>query len=384
MWLSGGRGEFGAMWGPLGGIFNPVSGEICPHKGGRWPPWPPQSGQHVVVKARVLDRWIIKEVAVENFFLPTPVFDLPAPHTVEYREYQSTRPDQLAERIAEAEIVIINRIPLGEDVLDEAVTPNLRMICVVASGTDSVDKENCRRRNIVVTSSPQCNTLTVAEHAIGLYFSVRRRITYSHQLTQASEWPNLGLRVNEILNTPNGKPPRTCKDEVVGILGYGALGKQIALIAKALGMKVILSGHKGNPPSDGRVHFDEVIRTASVLIVSVPKTPATIDLISTPEFLQMQPESVLINVSRGGTVDEAALVKALKDGQIAGAATDVYVQEPVTKEVSPLIGPEVKDLNLVTTPHIAWCSEETYVNLLNTLESNVLAWISGKPINVVA
>ncbi|KAH7128955.1 D-isomer specific 2-hydroxyacid dehydrogenase [Dactylonectria macrodidyma] len=323
-------------------------------------------------------------VAVENFFLPTPVFDLPAPHTFEFREYHSTRPDQLVERIADAEIVIINRIPLGKDVLDEAVTPNLRMICVVASGTDSVDKETCRRRGIVIANAPQCNTSTVAEHAIGLYFSVRRGITHSHQFTQASEWPDKGLLVNTVLNSPNGKPPRTCKDEVVGILGNGALGRQIALLAKALGMRVLLSGHKGRPATDGRTPFDEVIRTASVLIVSVPKTPETIDLISTPEFLQMQPDSVLINVSRGGTVNEEALVKALEDGQIAGAATDVYVQEPVSEGVSPLIGPRVKDLNLITTPHVAWCSEETNVNLLDALTRNVIGWVTGNPINVVA
>ncbi|KAH7140378.1 D-isomer specific 2-hydroxyacid dehydrogenase [Dactylonectria estremocensis] len=323
-------------------------------------------------------------VAVENFFLPTPVFDLPTPHTLEFREYQSTPPDQLVERIADAEIVIINRIPLGKDVLAEAVTPNLRMICVVASGTDSVDKETCRRRGIVVANAPQCNTSTVAEHAIGLYFAVRRRIAYSHQFTQASEWPNKGLLVNTILNSSNGKPPRTCKDEVVGILGNGALGKEIASLAKSLGMSVLFSGHKGKPSAEGRTPFDEVIRTASVLIVSVPKTPETIDLISAPEFLQMQTDSVLINVSRGGTVNEEALVKALEDGQIAGAATDVYVQEPVSEEVSPLIGPRVKDLNLITTPHVAWCSEETNVNLLDALRRNVIGWVSGSPINVVA
>ncbi|KAK7409416.1 hypothetical protein QQX98_008425 [Neonectria punicea] len=323
-------------------------------------------------------------VAVENFFLPTSVFDLPAPHTFEFREYQSTPPAQLIERIADAEIVIINRIPLGNDVLAEEVTPNLRMICVVASGTDSVDKEACRRRGIVIANAPQCNTSTVAEHAIGLYFAVRRRIAHSHQFTQSSEWPNKGLLVNTILNAANGRPPRTCKNEVVGILGNGALGKEIASLAKALGMRVLFSGHKGKLFAEGRMPFDEVIRTASVLIVSVPKTPETIDLVSTPEFLQMQPDSVLTNVSRGGTVNEEALVKALEDGQIAGAATDIYVQEPVSEGVSPLIGHRVKDLNLVTTPHVAWCSEETNVNLLDALRRNVIGWVSGYPINVVA
>ncbi|RTE70309.1 hypothetical protein BHE90_015295 [Fusarium euwallaceae] len=322
-------------------------------------------------------------VSLENFFLPTPVFELPASHTYELHEHKLTQLEQLRERIKDAEILIINRIPLGPEVLNEEVSPNLRMISVTASGTDSVDLEACRRRGITVTNTPRCNTSAVAEHTIGLYFSVRRSIAYSHRLTQASEWPKRGLLMSTILNSPGGKAPRGCKDEVVGILGNGAIGKKIASLATALGMKVLVSGRKGQPSPEGRVPFDQVIRAASVVIVSVPRTQDTINLISTAEFLNMQTDSILINVSRGGVVDEEALLNALEKGQIAGAATDVYTREPVAEDTSPLIGPKAENMNLVTTPHCAWCAEETVVNSTRTLEANVSAWVSGSPTNVV-
>lgn len=164
-------------------------------------------------------------VSLENYFLPTPIFKLPPGHTYELREHKLTSLDQLVERSKDVDILIINRIPLRADFLDEAVTPNLRMIHVTAVGTDSVDLDACRKRGIIVTNAPGCNTSTVAEHAIGLYFSVRRKINYSHRLTQASEWPRQGYLMCKTMDGPNGKSPRNCKDEVVGIFGYGAVGK---------------------------------------------------------------------------------------------------------------------------------------------------------------
>lgn len=148
-------------------------------------------------------------------------------------------------------------------------------------------------------------------------------------------------------------------------------------------MRVLLSGRKGVPGSPDRTPFDQVIRTASVLILCLSKTPDTIDYISTPEFKAMQSQAVLVNTSRGGIVDEEALVRALEKGEIAGAATDVFLKEPVSEEDSPLLGARVQDLNLVTTPHTAWVAEETNANYLKTLEANVAAFVTGKPTNIV-
>ncbi|KAK7423057.1 hypothetical protein QQZ08_009224 [Neonectria magnoliae] len=321
-------------------------------------------------------------VLLEKFFPLTPVLDLPAPQTYELREYAHTRPDQLVERIRDAEIIIRTVLPIRAEALTKAASPNLQMIAVVGSGTDSIDLDACRTRGIVVTNTPHCNTSAVAEHALGMYFAVRRSIPRSHRLTQAGEWAKRGMLLN-VLHGPDDRAPRTCRDEVVGILGYGGVGQKVAALSTALGMRVLLSGRKGVPESLDRTPFDQVICTASVLILCLPKTPDTIDYIATSEFEAMQSDTVLINVSRGGIVDEEALVRALKKGEIAGAATDVFLKEPASEKDSPLLGTKVQDLNLVTTPHTAWVAEETNANYLKTLEANVVAFVAGKPINVV-
>lgn len=146
---------------------------------------------------------------------------------------------------------------------------------------------------------------------------------------------------------------------------------------------MLLSGRKGETGSADRTPFEEVIRTASVLVLCLPKGPGTINYIASAEFGDMQPRTVLVNVSRGGIVDEEALVTALERGRIAGAATDVFVREPVGEGDSPLLGPRVQDLNLVTTPHTAWVSEETNSNYLHMLKANVVAFVAGRQANVV-
>jgi phosphoglycerate dehydrogenase-like enzyme len=154
-------------------------------------------------------------------------------------------------------------------------------------------------------------------------------------------------------------------------------------MAKALGLKALLSGRKGSWQQTDRTPFDEVIRTATVMIICLPRTQDTISYISTPEFQAMQPHALLINVSRGGIVDEEALVKALEDGVIAGAGTDVFVTEPAREACSPLLGARVKDLNLITTPHTDWVAEETNENYQRTLQENIEAFVAGKPVNSV-
>lgn len=163
-------------------------------------------------------------VLLEKFFPSTPVFDLPAPQTYELREYARTQPDQLAERIRDADIIIRTVVPIRAEALTEAASPNLQMIAVVGSGTDSVDLDACRTRGIVVANTPHCNTSAVAEHAIGMYFAVRRSIPRSHRLTQAGEWAKRGILLNVLYGT-DGRAPRTCRDEIVGILGYGGVGE---------------------------------------------------------------------------------------------------------------------------------------------------------------
>ncbi|KAI1198112.1 D-isomer-specific 2-hydroxyacid dehydrogenase family protein [Nemania serpens] len=317
--------------------------------------------------------WVI--VALETFFCPLPDFTLPAPHTCEYRSYERTRPDQIAERIRDADVVIMTILPLTAELLRVEATPRLKMISVIASGTDTVDLATCRARGIVVGNTPHCNVATVSEHILGLYFATRRSILLTNSLTRAGDWATKGSQ-QSTMDGPDGKPPKTCSEELVGIIGNGAIGRYFESMARSLGMRTVVAGRKGAPTPEGRVPFETVIRECSVLIVCLPRSPETLNLISEAEFHQMKPHAVLINVSRGGIVDEKALVSALRDGKIAGAATDVYSQEPAEPASNVLLGADTADLNLVTTPHVAWYSEETFDNYSRACRENVAEFVT--------
>lgn len=251
------------------------------------------------------------------------------------------------------------------------------VISIIASGTDTVDLAACRARGIVVGNTPYCNVTTVTEHVLALYFATRRSIMPTNALTRAGDWVTKGSQ-QATMNGPDGKPPRTCHDELVGIIGYGAIGKNIESTAKLLGMKTVVAGRKGAPAPEGRVPFETVIRECSVLIVCLPRSPETLNLISGAEFGQMKPYGLLINVSRGGIVDENALLSALREGKIAGAGTDVYSQEPADSSNSVLLAPDTADLNLVTTPHVAWYAEVTFENYSRTCRANVASFVTAR------
>lgn len=136
--------------------------------------------------------------------------------------------------------------------------------------------------------------------------------------------------------------------------------------------------------SHGRVPFDDVLRQATVLIISLPRTPETLNLISIPELANMHPYSVIVNIARGGIVHEAAVVQALKEKRIAGYATDVYQVEPAGgPEDTPLLEEEAKHLNITMSPHLAWFSQRTIKNLGDILKETVESWANGKDINVI-
>jgi len=134
-----------------------------------------------------------------------------------------------------------------------------------------------------------------------------------------------------------------------------------------------------------RVPFDDVVRRATVIVLALPRNPQTMNLLSTSEFATMSPYTVVINIARGGIVDESAVVHALRNRQIAGYATDVFLTEPAEGAAdSPLLAEDAMDLNLTVSPHLAWFAQRTMSNLGQVLKDTVEAWVSGNPINVVA
>ena len=269
----------------------------------------------------------------------------------------------------------------------------------MATGTDCVDKAAAAARGITVCNCPGTNVESVSEHALGLYFATRRRLVElsvatrdvdvpgEEDLGRDSEWKMKGSLRGRV-----GTPPLTCCDETVGIIGYGAVGKRMHTLARALGMNVLVAERKDtsseiSSPRPGRAPFEETLRNSTVLILCLPRSPETLNLISTAEFQSMasspQNQTILINVARGGIVDEQALLDALKGGLIAGAATDVYAIEPAGRGDSPLLSAEADGLNLVLTPHLAWLAERTLRNLQESVKRVVEGWYRGEVMNVV-
>ena len=149
-------------------------------------------------------------------------------------------------------------------------------------------------------------------------------------------------------------------------------------------MKVLIAERKGGEACrDGRTPFEEVLRRSTVLVVIVPRTPGTVNMIGLKELEWMRHDAVLVNVSRGGIVDELALLEALKKGWIGGAAVDVFAEEPATEDNCWFIGNVVKGLNLITTPHTAWAGMTTEAELRRMAKENVENWVRGEPSNVV-
>ena len=261
-----------------------------------------------------------------------------------------------------------------------------------------------------VANIPAASNESVAEHAISFYFALRRRTVEFHCLaSKGTEWEEKGSLAKMVFGEEGF--PASARQEIMGVIGVGDLGEisqivtsgdfaftnhriihignRVATIGRALGMKVQLLDRRGISESSvraGRVSFEEGIRTSTVLILTCPKTPETTNLISTAELALMPRSAIVINVARGGVTDEEAIVHALKEGKIAGAAADVFLIEPATKENSPLVKASGEDWckgRTVLSTHVAWCAQTSIDKLRGTVRENIEGWVKGEPVNVV-
>ncbi len=292
----------------------------------------------------------------------------------EWQEYDFTEPEQVFERLYNADIAIINKATLTPEIL--AQLPQLKLIAVSATGVNNVDIDYCRENNIAVCNVQGYSTRSVPEHVVGMMFSLRRNLMGYHHDIAAGEWQ----RNKQFCFFTH--PIGDIAGSTMGIIGSGALGQATAQLAKALGMEVIFSERKGQSDCrEGYMPFEAVIKQADVLSLHCPLTEQTRNLISDKELAMMKPNALLINAGRGGLVDELALVDALKQRQIAGAGVDVFTQEPADID-NPLLAN--MDLpNLLLTPHVAWGSDSAISQLAQILISNIEAFVAGKEQNRV-
>ncbi len=288
--------------------------------------------------------------------------------------HDRTTPEQVAERIADADIVITNKAPVREAAL--AGAERLRLVAVAATGTDVVDVKACNARGVTVSNIRNYAVNTVPEHTFALLLALRRSILPYRNSVARGRWREAAQFCYF------DYPIRDLAGSTLGIIGDGALGKSVAKLGEAFGMKVLYSDYKGTTGM-GPLYtpFWDVLRLSDVITLHTPLLPSTRNLIGPAEFAAMERKPLLINTARGGLVDEAALVEALRSGQIAGAGFDVVTVEPPPDD-HPLV--ELLDLpNFILTPHVAWASQEAIQGLTDQLVDNIEAFWAGSPRNVV-
>jgi glycerate dehydrogenase len=290
-----------------------------------------------------------------------------------WHDYPATSADEVVERLRGATIAITNKVPLRADAI--AQLPDLKMIAVAATGTDNVDLPACRERGIVVANIRNYSLVSVPEHCFALLLAVRRNLRAYVADVEAGKWEQSTRFC--LLDHPIGD----LAGSRLGIVGYGALGRRVAQIARAFGMEVAIASRSPVADTDVvQLPLDELLATSDVVSLHLPLTDQTRHMIGARELASMKKSAILINTARGGLVDEAALAQALTDGTIAGAGFDVLSKEPPVPD-NPLL--QLRLPNFVLTPHVAWASGGAMQTLADMLVDNLEAWVAGKPTNSV-
>ena len=288
--------------------------------------------------------------------------------------HAATAPGDVAARIADADIVITNKVPVRADAI--AGAPRLAMVAVAATGYDIVDVAACAARGITVSNIRNYAVHTVPEHTFALILSLMRSIGPYRQSVAEGAWQRSGQFCYF------DYPIRGLAGATLGVVGDGALGQAVAGIGRAFGMRVLFSSYKG-VAGMGPLYtpFEDVLRTSDVITLHCPLTPATRNLIAAPEFAQMARTPILVNTARGGLVDERALADALERGQIAGAAFDVVTTEPPPAD-HPFMRLAARP-DFILTPHVAWASLEAIQGLADQLVENIELFRHGTPRHTV-
>ncbi len=285
-----------------------------------------------------------------------------------------TAPDEVADRIADADIVVVNKVKLTAPVLASA--PRLRLIAVAATGTDNIDLSACKSQGILVSNVRNYAVHTVPEHTFALIFALRRSICAYRDAVRTGRWQEAGQFCFF------DYPIRDLAHSTLGVIGDGVLGQAVAAMGRALGMRVLMSAHKGRQ-GQGRLYtpFEDTLRQSDILTLHCPLNAHTRHMIAAPEFALMERQPLLINTARGGLVDEHAVAAALNGGQISGAAFDVTSTEPPPAN-HPLMALTDRP-NFILTPHIGWASTQAIQALADQVIDNIEAFAQNQARHLV-
>jgi glycerate dehydrogenase len=300
-------------------------------------------------------------------------FDLAALRATlpEWRFYEATSAHDVEDRIRDASIVVSNKVMLDGQSLRSA--HRLRLVCIAATGTNNVDLTAASRQGISVCNVRAYATSSVTQHVFALILALTTRLVDYRDAVRAGRWQEssqfclLDYPITELAG------------KVIGIVGYGELGRSVARVAESFGMEVKVSG-RPTTHAAGRLSLPELLSIADIVSLHCPLTPQTRHLIGMREFELMRKTALLINTARGGIVDESALAYALKNGMIAGAGVDVLSHEPPDAG-HPLLAQDIP--HLLVTPHIAWASREARQRVLDETSENIRCFLTGKPRNLV-
>ena len=284
----------------------------------------------------------------------------------DWHVYPRTSPAQQSERIHDATVIVTNKLPLTRAAMDAA--PRLQLVCISATGTNNVDLDAAAQLGIPVCNARGYATPSVVQHVFALVLALTTRLPAMQQAIAAQRWQHSEQFC--LLDFP----VRELAGATLGIIGYGELGKAVAAMAQAFGMRVLIGAHRNSPPPAGRVAFDILLQEADVVSLHCPLTPETHNLIDATALALMKPDALLINAARGGIVDETALATALRNGRLGGAGIDVLSQEPPVNG-NPLLAPDIP--NLIVTPHVAWASRESRQRLVDQVTENIQAFLAG-------
>lgn len=289
--------------------------------------------------------------------------------------FDNTAPNQVAARIAGCEFVFVNKIRMTREIIESGKA--LRFIGLTATGVDNVDLDAAKDNDVAVCNIRAYCTNSVVEHVFAVLLQLTHSIGLYNRSVRAGDWQN----ATDFCML--GFPLRELSAMTLGIVGYGTLGRGVARIAQAFGMRVWIARRPGQAPDSGddRVDLDDLLRHCEAISLHCPLTDETRGLIGERELKLMKPDAILVNTARGSLIDSAALVAALANGTIAGAAIDVLSQEPPA-DGDPLL--DYQGDNLIVTPHIAWATVEARQNAIEEVAKNVRSFLQGGERNRVA
>lgn len=301
----------------------------------------------------------------EEYFNPLKEFG-------ELRIYPLSNEEEIKERIADADIIVCNKNVFNEENLKYA--KRLKYIGLFATGYNNIDVSYCGKNNITVCNAGSYSTDAVAQHTFALILNYYNKISKYNQLVAEEGW------IKSEVFSPFVYDMNELAGKTIGLVGYGNIARKVAGIAKAFGMRVL--AYRRNPVEEEGVEFtdfDTVISESDIVSVHCPLNAESRGMFNADVFARMKKSAYFVNTARGGVMDEKALAEALDTEVIAGAAIDVLTVEPMADDCKLL-----NAKNITITPHVAWAPVETRERLMKIVCSNIKAFLSGEPVNVVS